>query len=67
MLQRLVLNHWDDWLEPGRPNDSRLFHADASDLILVCPTHLGQGYFQEILLRDDLSLFIHDHVFDQDL
>ncbi|MBE7385515.1 MAG: helix-turn-helix transcriptional regulator [Leptolyngbya sp. SIO1E4] len=67
MLKRLVLNHWDDWLQPGSPSDSRLFHADASDRILVCPAHLGQGYFQEILLRDDLSLFIHDHVFDQDL
>ena len=67
MLKRLVLNQWDDWLVSGSPSDSRLFHADASDRILVCPDHLGQGYFQEILLRDDLSLFIHDHVFDQDL
>ncbi|MEO0537491.1 MAG: AraC family transcriptional regulator [Cyanobacteria bacterium P01_A01_bin.123] len=67
MTTRLVLNHWDDWLEPGSPNDSRLLHADASDRILVCPAHLGQGYFQEILLRDDVSLFIHDHMFNQDL
>ena len=67
MATRLVLPHWDDWLETGSPSDSRLLHADAADRILTCPTHLGQGYFQEILLRDDLSLFIHDHEFAQDL
>ncbi|MCG8362025.1 MAG: hypothetical protein MJA27_01680 [Pseudanabaenales cyanobacterium] len=58
MTTRLVLNHWDDWLLPGSPSDTRLFHADASDRIFVYPSHLGQGYFQEILLRDDLTLFI---------
>ncbi|MEM0981120.1 MAG: helix-turn-helix transcriptional regulator [Cyanobacteria bacterium P01_H01_bin.58] len=67
MLKRLALEHWDDWLLPGSPSDSRLLHADASDRILVCPDHLGQGYFQEIVLRDDVSLFIHDHVLHQDL
>ena len=52
---------------PGSPNDSRLLHADVSDRILVCPAHLGQGYFQEILLRDDLSLVIHDYILNHDL
>ena len=67
MIKQLVLHDWDDWLEPGSPNDSRLFHADVSDRILVCPAHIGQGYFQEILLRDDLSLVIHDYILNQDL
>ena len=67
MTTRLVLHDWKDWLNPGSPNDSRLFHANAEDRVLVCPAHLGQGYFQEILLRDDLSLIIHDYILNQDL
>ncbi|MEM9009441.1 MAG: AraC family transcriptional regulator, partial [Cyanobacteria bacterium P01_F01_bin.86] len=61
MVMRLQLNHWDDWLLPGHPDDSRLFHADHCDRILVCPDHLGQGYIQKIQLRDDLTLRIHDY------
>ncbi|MGD1898899.1 MAG: helix-turn-helix transcriptional regulator [Phormidesmis sp.] len=49
---------WPDWLLPGSPSDSRLLHSDASDLVWVCPDHIGQGYVQEIFLQDDLSLFI---------
>lgn len=67
MTTRLVLNHWQDWLVSGSPSDSRLFHSDTSDRILVCPPHLGQGYIQEILLRDDLTLFIHDYTLDRDV
>ncbi|MEM1256422.1 MAG: AraC family transcriptional regulator [Cyanobacteria bacterium P01_H01_bin.21] len=67
MATRLVLDHWNDWLEPGSSNDSRLLHADPSDRILVCPSHLGQGYFQEIVLRDDVTLFIHDFTLNQDI
>ena len=67
MTTRLALNHWEDWLLPGSPSDTRLLHADASDRVLVCPSDLGQGYFQEILLRDDLVLFIHDYTLNQDL
>ena len=67
MTMRLVLNHWRDWLLPGSPSDSRLFHSDSSDRILVCPSHLGQGYFQEILLQDDLTLFICDYTLNQDV
>ncbi|MEO1348538.1 MAG: AraC family transcriptional regulator [Cyanobacteria bacterium J06635_15] len=67
MTTRLQLNHWDDWLLPGSPSDSRLLHADVSDQILVCPSHLGQGYFQDIQLRDDLNLVIFDYTLNQDV
>ncbi|MGD1849430.1 MAG: AraC family transcriptional regulator [Cyanophyceae cyanobacterium] len=67
MVTRLQLNHWDDWLLPGHPDDSRLFHADSSDRILVCPDHLGQGYIQKIQLRDDLILRIHDYQLHQSI
>lgn len=67
MTTRLVLNHWQDWLEPGSPNDSRLLHANKSDRILVCPSYLGQGYIQEIPLRDDLTLLILDYTLNQDV
>ena len=60
MVTRLVLNQWENWLLPGSPSNSQLLHSDPSDRILVCPPHLGQGYFQEILLRDDLTLFLYD-------
>jgi|GEM_PF-2274923 len=67
MTTRLVFNHWADWLLPGNPNDTRLFHADSSDRILVCPPHLGQGYFQEISVRDDMTLLIFDYTLNQDV
>lgn len=74
MVTRLQFNHrndwlyhWNEWLQPGNPDDSRLFHSDSSDRIWVCPPDLGQGYIQEISLRDDLSLNIYDHQFYQDL
>jgi AraC-like DNA-binding protein len=67
MVVRLVLNDWKNWLIPGSRNDSRLFHADRNDRVFVCPPHFGQGYIQEIPLRDDLSLFIHDYTLDRDL
>lgn len=67
MTTRLVLNHWSDWLKPGSPDDSRLLHSDASDRIHICPPHLGQGYIQEILLRDDLTLIILDYTLTQEM
>ncbi|MEM7061899.1 MAG: AraC family transcriptional regulator [Cyanobacteria bacterium P01_B01_bin.77] len=67
MATRLVLNHWQDWLEPGSASDTRLHHAEESDRILVCPSELGQGYMQEIPLQDDLSLHIHDYTLHDDL
>ncbi|MEM1256428.1 MAG: hypothetical protein AAGI69_28670 [Cyanobacteria bacterium P01_H01_bin.21] len=67
MATRLVLNSWKDWLLPGSPSDTRLLHVDASDRVVVCPPDLGQGYFQAIMLRDDLVLFIHDYTLNQDL
>ena len=67
MTTRQVLNHWEEYLLPGSPSDSRLFHADASDQILVYPTHLGRGYRQKILLRDDLTLVILDYTLTQDV
>ena len=67
MAKRLVLNRWEDKFLPGSASDSQLFHADASDQILVCPPHFGQGYIQRILLEDDLILAIHDFSFNQDV
>ncbi|MEM7061902.1 MAG: helix-turn-helix transcriptional regulator [Cyanobacteria bacterium P01_B01_bin.77] len=67
MTTRLVLNHWEDWLEPGSPSDTRLLHSDSCDRVLTCPPHLGQGYKQEIQLRDDLSLWIHDYTTHNDV
>ncbi|MEM7796713.1 MAG: helix-turn-helix transcriptional regulator [Cyanobacteria bacterium P01_C01_bin.118] len=67
MATRLVLNSWKDWLLSGSPSDTRLLHADVSDRILVFPPDLSQGYFQEILLPDDLFLYIHDYSLNRDL
>lgn len=67
MVTRLALKQWSDWLEPRSTDDSRLLHSDKSDRILVCPTHLGQGYIQEIILGDDLSLVIENYRLDRDL
>ncbi|MEM9003865.1 MAG: helix-turn-helix transcriptional regulator [Cyanobacteria bacterium P01_F01_bin.86] len=67
MTTRQILNQWENWLLPGSPSDSRLFHADAADQILVYPAHLGQGYRQKILLRDDLTLIILDYTLAQDV
>ena len=67
MVTRLALDRWSDWLEPGSTRDSRLLHSDKSDRILVCPSHLGQGYIQEITLADDLNLVIENYRLDRDL
>ena len=67
MTTQPILNHWKNGLLPGSPNDSRLLHSDPSDRILVYPSCLGQGYRQEIWLRDDLSLFILDYTLSQDV
>ncbi|MEM8672882.1 MAG: helix-turn-helix transcriptional regulator [Cyanobacteria bacterium P01_G01_bin.67] len=65
MGARLNLGQWSDWLEPGSHNDSRLLHSDKSDQILVCPSHLGQGYCQQIKLREDLILEISEYTLNQ--
>ncbi|MEM7061870.1 MAG: AraC family transcriptional regulator [Cyanobacteria bacterium P01_B01_bin.77] len=67
MKTRLILNYWQDILNSGGPNDSRLLHADTTDLIWIYPADLGQGYRQKIPLRDDLSLEIVDYVLEQDM
>ena len=67
MKSRLVLSHREDWLLPGSPNDSRLFHADSSDQILLYPSHIGQGYKQKIRLRDDLTLVIMNYELNRDI
>jgi AraC-like DNA-binding protein len=67
MSIQLRLQKEEDWLLPGSPQDQRLLHSDSSDQILVCPSNLGQGYRQEIILRDDLSLFILDYTLNQDV
>lgn len=65
MAAPLVLNRSDDWLLPGSPSDSRLFHANDSDHIYVCSPHVGQGYCQSIALQDDLALVIQDYTLNQ--
>ncbi|MEM9818135.1 MAG: helix-turn-helix transcriptional regulator [Cyanobacteria bacterium P01_D01_bin.6] len=67
MITRLQINHWSEWLIPGSPEDSRLFHGESSDRVWICPPHLGQGYIQEIPLREDLSLNIYDYQLHQNL
>ncbi|PSB09523.1 AraC family transcriptional regulator [Pleurocapsa sp. CCALA 161] len=67
MVTRLMLERYEDWLERGSYKDSRLLHSDKSDRIQVCPSHLGQGYRQEIPLRDDLSLVIENYRLDRNL
>ena len=67
MKRHLVLNQWFDWFVPGDTNDTRLFHSDASDYVRVCPPQLGQGYFQEIPLREDLSIRIIDYTLKHEL
>ncbi|MEM0978698.1 MAG: AraC family transcriptional regulator [Cyanobacteria bacterium P01_H01_bin.58] len=53
-----------EWLTPGSPADSRLFHAAPDDRISLYPA--DQGYRQEIVLQDDLSLQIVDYTLRQD-
>ncbi|MGB6298753.1 MAG: AraC family transcriptional regulator [Rivularia sp. (in: cyanobacteria)] len=67
MIKHLVLKKSQNWLIPGDTNDTRLFHSDASDCVRVCPPHLGQGYIQEITLREDLLLRIIDYTLNSDL
>ncbi|MGD1908241.1 MAG: helix-turn-helix transcriptional regulator [Leptolyngbyaceae cyanobacterium] len=53
-----------EWLTPGSPDDSRLFHGASDDKISLYPA--DQGYRQEILLQDGLSLNIVDYTLRQD-
>lgn len=62
-----MLERYEDWLERGSYKDSRLLHSDKSDRLLVYPSHLGRGYRQEILLREDLSLAIIDYTLNRNL
>ena len=55
------LNQASDYLQPGSPHDSRLFHADPSDQVQVWSSQMGQGYTQTIPLREGLSLVILDY------
>ncbi|MEM6353911.1 MAG: helix-turn-helix transcriptional regulator [Cyanobacteria bacterium P01_D01_bin.14] len=66
MTARLI-SHWHDWVQPGSPDDSRLLHSDPSDYISVCRPQFGQGYIQDILLRDDLWIVIRDYTPTADL
>ena len=65
MPMLLQSNQVKDWLLPGSHHDPRLLHVGATDQIFVCPPELGQGYRQEISLREDLTLLIIDYTFDQ--
>ncbi|MEM9245452.1 MAG: AraC family transcriptional regulator, partial [Cyanobacteria bacterium P01_F01_bin.153] len=53
------------WLTLGSPADPRLCHSAPDDKLLVYPD--GQGYRQEILLQDDLSLKLIDFTLRQDI
>lgn len=57
----------NNWLEPGGLNVPTVLHSDRNDIIQVCPAHLGQGYVQEVPLREDLSLIIIDYTLHQPL
>ncbi|MEL7243908.1 MAG: AraC family transcriptional regulator [Cyanobacteria bacterium J06573_2] len=67
MRRHLVLERLHDWLVPGNINDTRLFHSEASDYIRLCPPQFGQGYIQEIPLREDLVLIIIDYTLNHEL
>ena len=67
MTPRLVVDHYEDWLLKGSPDEVRLFHAARSDQILLYPSHVGQGYRQNISLRDDLTLVIMDYRLHRDV
>ena len=67
MAERLSLSRWDEWYDTGSWQDSRLFHGDPSDRILICPHRLGNGYYQQIFLEDDITLVILDYELHQDL
>ena len=62
-----MLEQCENWLEQGSYMDSRLLHSDKSDRILVCPSHLGQGYVQQIELSEDLTLEIFDYTLSRDV
>ena len=55
------LNQVSDYLQPGSPDDSRLFHADSSDQVQVWLPQVGEGYMQTIPLQEGLSLAILDY------
>ena len=61
-----LFNQESDWLQPGNPYDSRLFHADLSDQVQVWSPPGGQGYKQTILLQEGLSLVILDYTTHED-
>ncbi|NEQ46641.1 MAG: helix-turn-helix transcriptional regulator [Leptolyngbya sp. SIOISBB] len=67
MMTSLRSNQDYDWLLPSGPDNPQLLHSDRTDRVLICPPSLGQGYRQEIPLRDDLTLVIIDYTFHQDV
>ena len=67
MTQRLTLSRWDEWFDAGSWQDPRLLHADPSDRILLCPSALGDGYYQNIFLEDNITLVILDYRLHDDL
>lgn len=62
---RLISKQDPNWLSPGSPDDPRLLHSAPDDRILVYPS--GQGYRQEIPLRDDLTLAIVNYTLHHDV
>ncbi|MEO1348535.1 MAG: helix-turn-helix domain-containing protein [Cyanobacteria bacterium J06635_15] len=62
---QLISKHDPNWLSPGNPDDPRLLHSEPDDRIWVYPS--GQGYRQEIPLRDDLTLAIVNYTLHRDV
>ena len=67
MAERLSLSRWDEWFDLGSWQNPRLLHAEPSDRILVCPPALGDGYYQNIFLEDNITLVILDYRLHDDL
>ena len=67
MAKRLNLSRWDEWYDLGSWQEPRLLHTDPSDRILLCPTTLGEGYYQNIFLEDNVTLVILDYSLHDDL
>ncbi|MEM0978701.1 MAG: helix-turn-helix domain-containing protein [Cyanobacteria bacterium P01_H01_bin.58] len=62
---QLISKHDPNWLAPGSPNDPRLLHSAPDDKVLLYPNN--QGYRQEIVLQEELSIFIIDYTLQRDV
>ncbi|MEM9245524.1 MAG: helix-turn-helix transcriptional regulator [Cyanobacteria bacterium P01_F01_bin.153] len=61
---KLISKHDQSWLARGSSTDPRLIHSGPDDKILLYPS--DQGYRQEIIVSDALSIVIIDYALQQD-